>query len=355
MAKRSAQRHPASPAPALVIAAAEIAKDKVLVGVRGVDGRTIRKEFPNGASGHAAALRWWRQRAHGAPLRVCLEPTGTYSLDLALLLGAQPRLELSAPNPCAVRAFAAASMQRDKDDQIDLELLLEFCARMDPVPWQPPAPEALELRWITRRMSTIQKTLSVEKNRLHAASASHTAPAIVRQGIQQSIRTSTRELAALQRQALALIAAHPVLDERFRLLRTIPGFGLKSAVALLGELGVLSPDLTARQWVRHAALCPIRHRSGTSVNKPGRIGKAGNKHLRLVLFMPALVAIRYQPQLRAFRDRLVARGLKPIQAVVAVMRRLLHIVHAVLRTRQAFDPTRVGVRQFAPMTQTAAA
>ena len=96
-------------------------------------------------------------------------------------------------------------------------------------------------------------------------------------------------------------------------------------------------DLAAAQWVAHAGLDPRPYESGTSVHRPRRISKVGNRHLRAALYMPALVAIQHEPNIKAFYDKLVAAGKKPMQAVVAVMRKLLHAIWGMLKHHQDFD------------------
>jgi Transposase IS116/IS110/IS902 family len=99
---------------------------------------------------------------------------------------------------------------------------------------------------------------------------------------------------------------------------------------------VLPDDMTVRQWVAHAGLDPCAFQSGTSVDKPARISKVGNAHIRRALFMPALVAVRHEPHVKAFFDKLVARGKKPIQAYIAVMRKLLHAIYGMFATETTF-------------------
>lgn len=126
----------------------------------------------------------------------------------------------------------------------------------------------------------------------------------------------------------------------FELLVSVKGIGPTSALHLIAELALLPGDLTPRQWVAHAGLDPRQHDSGTSVHKPAHVSRAGNKHLRAALFLPATVAVRYDANVNAFFARLVARGKHVLQAYVAVMRKLLHAIHAMLRTNTVFDSSR---------------
>ena len=97
------------------------------------------------------------------------------------------------------------------------------------------------------------------------------------------------------------------------------------------------PDgMAARQWVAHAGLDPRHFESGSSVDKPTRISKTGNRHVRAALYMPALVAIRSEPNVQAFYQAMLGRGKKPMQAIVAVMRKLLHAIHGMFKHNQDF-------------------
>jgi transposase len=109
----------------------------------------------------------------------------------------------------------------------------------------------------------------------------------------------------------------------------------------MGELLVLPEDMRAKQWVAQAGLDPRQSVSGTSVNKKPRISKAGNRYLRLALYMPALSAARHDPHVQGYYRHLIEnRGLKKIQAICAVMRKLLHAIHGMLKTRQPFEGSR---------------
>ena len=293
------------------------------------------RNFTNTPAGHKILLRHLRRAGRG--VRVCLEASGLYGLDLALALSAQPGIEVMVANPRAVRHFATALMQRSKNDQLDAGVLEQFAARMPFQPWTRPAPAALALHALARRLGELVEMQTAEKNRQHAAELSQAIPAAIRRDLARSLRAQQRAIERLTREARKLIAQTPDLAERFALLDSVPGIAETSAVQLLAELAVLAPDLEARQWVAYAGLDPREYASGTSVHKKVRISKAGNKHLRHALYMPALVAVQHDPHLRAFYQRLLARGKFKMQALVAVMRKLLHAFHGMFKTHQPYD------------------
>lgn len=313
----------------------EISAKELVVRLRRQEDLQPLRSFPNTAEGHVMILRYLRQA--GRVVRVCMESTGLYGLDLALALSGQEGIELMVANPRAVRHFAKAMMKRSKNDQIDAGVLEQFAVHMDFKPWQRPSVAMLSLHALARRLRELVEMQTAEKNRHHAAALSQAIPAAVRRDLARSLRTQQRAIERLTRAARQLIATHPLLSERFELLDSVPGIGETSAVQLLGELSVLAPDLQARQWVAYAGLDPRAHDSGTSVHKKPHISKAGNPHLRHALYMPALVAVQHDPHLRAFYQHLLAHGKVKMQALVAVMRKLLHALHAMFKKHQPYD------------------
>ena len=143
---------------------------------------------------------------------------------------------------------------------------------------------------------------------------------------------------ALGAEAKALIAAEPILARRFAQLVSVRGIGERSAVRLLAELAVLPADMTVRQWVAHCGLDPRPWDSGRSIHRPARISRTGNARLRAALYMPALVAIRCDAHVRRFHDALLARNKKPMQAIVAVMRKMLHAIYGMFANDETYDP-----------------
>jgi len=267
--------------------------------------------------------------------RVCMEWTGNFSLDLALALAHARDVEVMVVNPLAARSFAVALMNRSKTDPVDARILREFAQRMPFTPWQPPAPERLQLRALARRISSVVEMMIEEKNRLYAAESTQELE-FIREDIKDSIQQHQERIKALEQKAADLINRHPQLQVAIARLVSLKGLALASAVRIYGELCVLPPGLTARQWVAHAGLDPRHHMSGKFEGQT-RISKIGNKYLRAALYMPAHNAIRFEPHVAAFAEKLVNNGKKKLQAKVAVMRKLLHSIHAMLHYDVDFD------------------
>jgi len=291
--------------------------------------------FANDAGGHRKLIRWATKQ--GATARVVLESTGVYGLDLAFALQRAKRVEVMVANPRAITAFAKASLQRSKTDALDAETILEFGKRMPFVPWTPPDPSILELRALSRRVEAMSKMVTQEKSRLHANEQTEELSDFVKEDIRELAELLEGRIERLRKQALLVIEQSPELAKAFGHLTSIKGIADAAGIQLLAEFGTLPQDMTTRQWVAHAGLDPRQHQSGTSVHKPARISKTGNAHLRRALFLPAMVASRWEPNVKAFYEKLLAKGKTKMQALVAVMRKLLHAIHGMLRHDQDFD------------------
>jgi len=317
----------------------EVSAKELVVALTGKNGEAVLHRFANTAVGHKQLLRTLTRGRKR--VRVCLEATGVYGLDVALLLSAQQQLQVMVANPHAARHFARAMMQRSKNDRLDAVVLWEFAARMPFTAWARPEKNTLALWAIARRLEALTKQGAAEKNRQHAAGVSQAIPPCVRQSIARTLRFHQREIKHLREQALQCIVADPRLQQRYQLLRSVPGIGEVSAIAMLAELQLLPPDRDVRQWVAYAGLDPREYSSGTSVRKYTRISKIGNRHLRHALYMPALVASRREPHLRGFYRHLLARGKSKRPALIAVARKLLHAIYGMFRSHQPYNGARV--------------
>ena len=270
---------------------------------------------------------------------VCLEATGVYHFDLSLALHDAGVL-LMVVNPKAAHNFAKVLMKNSKTDAVDANTLAEYAARMDFVAWTRPSNETIALRSFARRIDALTSQKAAAKNHLHALTATSETPKAVLKDVKLAIAQLEKRIDSLTAGALILIGKHPNLERILALLIGIKGIGNTSAIALMGELLLLPPDLSHREWVKFAGLDPRAFDSGKSVHKKTRISKAGNRHIRSALYMPALSAKQHDPHVKAYFQHLVANGKKPLQAVCAIMRKLLHAIHGMLKHNKPFDNTR---------------
>lgn len=303
----------------------------VIIRKGGKTGSVMK--FKQSAEGHAAAVK---KLLAVKPTSVVLEATGIYYLDLAVALQAAG-LPVSVINPKSFRHFATLKLKGSKTDGIDSALLAEYGQRMEPRLWTPPTPDQLALKDLGRQINRLVGARTQAKNRLHALTSKKDTLALLIEDEQEGIALLNQRIERLKQAALGLINESPELHQQWSHISAAKGVGEASALALLAELCVLPNDLKAPQVSRYAGLDVRLTQSGTSVNKPARMSKAGNAYLRSALYMPAMSAVRHEPKAKAFYDALVARGKKKIQALVAVMRKYLTGLWACIKTATPFD------------------
>ncbi len=270
---------------------------------------------------------------------VCMEATGVYHLNLSVALH-DAGIKLMVVNPKASHNFAKALMKNSKTDAVDADTLAEYAERMRFVPWVRPSGEFLAMRGFSRRINALTRQKSAAKNHLHALGFINDTPKSVLHDAKLAILQLERRIERLTKEGLLLIRNNAKLNRHFELLVSIKGIGETSAIALMGELLLLPPGLSHREWVKFAGLDPRAFDSGKSVHKVARLSKAGNRHIRSALYMPALSAAQHDVHVKAFYQHLIQNGKKPLQAVCAVMRKLLHAIHGMFKTDQPFDNTR---------------
>ncbi len=314
-------------------AGCDTSKDTIDVVRLTVDQRTAHRRFANTAAGHQHLIQWLSKPE--APVRVVVEASGIYSLDLALALSQADAVAVMVANPRALKDYRRAPMQRSKTDKATI--ICDYAQRMPFLPWQPPTPEVLEIQQIARRIEALIVERTREKNRLRVAHATLTTSALVINDIEVNLRHLGRRIAELEKQALKRVTALDAIKQVHQHLTSVPGISHRSAVQLMAEILVLPSGLSVREWVAFAGLDVRRYESGTSVERPRRISRVGNVRLRGALYMPALVAIHHDEAIGAFYAKLIGKGKKPLVAIVAVMRKLLHAIYGMLKHDADFD------------------
>src|SRR5678815_2215714 len=321
--------------PPKVLAGLDVGATELVVAILRDGQRESPCTLPNTPAGHRRLLKLLTRRK--ATARVCLEATGVYSLRLALTLQRAERLEAMVVNPRAIKDFQRARLTRAKTDRLDALGILEFLQRMEFVAWRPPTDAVLALQQLGRRLVQLRGELTREEARLHAIAYTPDRDGLIAADLAANIRHLKKRIKALQQAAAELAAREPELASQVERLCSVPGIGKVSALRLLGELLVLPRELKAKQWVAPAGLDPRPRQSGTK-DAPRHISRTGNRHLRLALFMPALVAIQRSPQIQATYEALLARGKKKKVAIIAIMRRMLHAIWGMLHHQQDFNP-----------------
>lgn len=285
------------------------------------------------APGGFQQLRSWLSQCGVGTLRVCLEATGLYGEELAEFLYEDGH-EVAVVNPARIRAYAASQLTRNKTDRVDAALIADFCRTQKVTLWSPPPAERRELRELVRLRHALIGMRQQQRNRLAAGGRSETVSGM----LQQHLAYLQSQIDRLDEQIQEHIAQHPLLKRRHDLLVSIPGIGQITAAVLLGEIGDFLSFGDVRQLVAYAGLNPRHHRSGSSVRGPSHIAKTGNAHIRDALYWPAVTALRHNPLIKPLCERIIGEGKPRMVAVVAAMRKLLHLAYGVIKNDKPFDP-----------------
>ena len=311
------------PAPKTICLGLDIAKAKLDACLLH-NGTRHRAQFDNTPAGLRALLAWLRP-LHDGPLAVIMEATGSYSLLAATVLY-EAGHAVSVINPRWIKDHARSDGRRNKTDTLDAEVIAHYGLTHDPDLWQPTGAAQAALRALLRRLAALGELAQMEARR------AETSEAVVRKSIARLARHIALETATLEAAIGEHLAANAALHADCERLRAIPGIGLKTARWLVAELPRHLPNSRAAAW---CGLTPRLRQSGSSVRGPSTIGREGNRFLRKILSMPALVARRANPRLRAFADSLEARGKSKMSALLAVEHKLLRHAFALLKHQSA--------------------
>jgi transposase len=260
---------------------------------------------------------------------VAIEATGGFETVVAAGLAAA-QLPVVVVNPAQVRAFAKAVGKHAKTDRIDARLIAQFAAATRPQVRPLPDAATRLLGDLVARRRQIVDMLAAEGQRERRVTDKR-----LKRSIARLRKALEKELAELNAEIDDHMRGSPAWCEKQDLLASVPGIGQAIARTLIAELPELG-CLDRRQIVALAGLAPWTRQSGQWRGK-SFIG-GGRKSVRNALFMGAMVAARYNPELKVFRDRLVAAGKPKLVALVATARKLLTILNAILRDHRKWQP-----------------
>jgi transposase len=303
---------------ATVIVGIDVSKDRLDVAVR--PGGIVFAVSRDG-EGIASLIE---QLGRFVLKAVAVEATGGFEKVVAAGL-AGAGLPVVVVNPAQVRAFAHALGKRAKTDPIDAAVIAHFVEATAPVIRPLPDEETRLLADLVARRRQIVAMIGAERQR------EMRAPARIAKSIRRLITALEKELAVIDSDIDDAVRGSPVWCEKEDLLASVPGIGKTIARTLLAELPELGA-LDRRQVAALTGLAPWTRQSGQWRGK-SFIG-GGRADVRAALFMGAMVASRHNPALKAFRDRLVAAGKPKLVAIIAIARKLVTILNAILRDKQ---------------------
>jgi len=263
-----------------------------------------------------------------SPNLVALEATGGFETVVAAALAAA-RLPVVVVNPAQIRAFAKAVGQRAKTDPIDAGIIAHFAEATRPEPRSLPDEATQLLADLVARRRQILEMMVAERQREKRVTVPHLRKSIVR-----LLKALERELTSVDTDIKDAVRGSPAWREKEDLLASVPGVGPTIARTMIAELPELG-QLSRRQVASLAGLAPFTRQSGQWRGRSFIAG--GRTTVRTALFMGAMVAKRHNPVLKVFFDRLVAAGKPKMVALIAVARKLLTMLNAILRDRKPWQ------------------
>lgn len=312
----------------------DVAKDTLDVVLHLAEHK-VHRVFANSPVGFAA-LHAWLRSLKAQQFLLCLEATGSYSDGIAHFLAAQG-YPVAVLNPAVLVNYRKSENIRSKNDKLDAELLARYGQEKRPRLWQPLPPAVLTLRSLLAYRDDVLHMLRQERNRLHAGRLT----AWTRTQIEQHTQHLEQSLKVAEQQLKAHLKDSQELLPIWLRLQSIPGIGWLTAASLIAYIGEIGRFARVGALVSLAGLAIKQQDSGTSVHGRPQIDRHGHAHLRQVLYWCAITAMRTDPQIQAWAQRLRQRGKPNKVVIVAVMRKLLHIAYGVWKSGKDYDPQQV--------------
>jgi len=278
-----------------------------------------------------------------AAILVVMEATGTYWMHLALAL-IEAHIAVAVINPAQAHDFAKALLKRSKTDAIDAQTLAELAARLQPQPWTPPPSISNELQQRLVHRDALVDARTQFRNQLHALERHPIIVESVQTRLQELIATLSEQIAEVEQEISTALEQDAAWAEAAAFLASIKGLGMLTIAWLLTATSNFKQTATPEAAANYAGLVPQLRESGSSVRGRSRIGHSGHARLRRALYMATLSAIQHNSLIRAFYQRLIAKGKAKKVAVCAAARKLLRIAWAVATKKQSFDPAYVECR-----------
>ena len=299
----------------------DVSKDRLDVHVRPSGARFAVARDGEGLAALVARLQPL------APSLVAVEATGGFEMIVAAAIGGAG-LPLAVINPAQVRHYAQALGKRAKTDAVDAEVIARFAEAVRPEPRPLPDDATQLLADLVQRRRQIIVMMVAERQRAQRL------PRRLKRSCERVIGVLEKELSALDRDIDATVRGSPAWRAKEDLLASVPGIAAITARVLIAELPELG-TLDRRRIASLVGLAPYTRQSGHWRGK-SFIG-GGRSSVRAALFVATMAAVRHNPTIRAFRQRLLAAGKPKMVAMIACMRKLLTILNAIARDQKPWQ------------------
>lgn len=320
----------------------DIGNKELVVCIGRID-QTLKKEiyayrsFRNTAKSFQAFLQWVNKSTDSnVPVWYVMEATGVYHEALAYYLEQEGCL-ISIILPNKISNYFKTLDVKTVTDKTSSEAIAFFGLERSLELWHSPDPIFKKLRQLTRERDQIVQERTIVKNQLHAEKAEALPNASSIKRAQQRIKLLDQQEEAIMGEIKQIVQQEPALKDQVKIITTIPGVGLLTAVVILAETNGFELIRSKKQLASFAGLDVKEKQSGTSVKGKPSISKRGNRYLRKALHLPALAAIRHEKQYKNTFTRLVSKHGIKMKAAVAVQRKILELTYTLIKTGKNYD------------------
>jgi transposase len=302
-----------------------------------VDQADNHFQFQNDTSGFKMFSKILTDQSH-----CVMEVTGCYYQTLATWLHSKS-INVSVVNPLSIKRFIQMRLKTSKTDKLDAQMIRLFSESENPDLWYPPSDYIIEATELHKIIELLLRQRTALKNKLHSLKAKGITKSPVVTAIRRQIRNLSTEATELEVKLEALIK-ESYADLLTRLC-SIPGIGKRTAIFLIVITHGFEKFENSRQLISFFGLNPIIHESGSSVRGKSRISKAGNNHVRNLLFMCSFTASQHNKSCSEIYQRLVAKGKSKKLALIAVANKLLKQSLAIAKSGLSYDENYRSVYQ----------
>lgn len=294
------------------------------------------KNFNNDPTGFNQLLRWVKSCTQPTvDLVFLMEATGVYYESLAHhLFKIKKKVVVVLPN-MSKHYFSSLNV-KTKTDELDAKVLSRFGIERVHRQWEPPSPLLLQLRNLTRYYVQLLEQKTALGNIKHSKEASHEVQKFILQSNEKLIKQIDAQIKQCKIQVEKLIGSDPQLRERVEKLLTIKGVGLITVATIVAETLGFEHFNSSKQVVSYAGYDVVQRESGTSIKGKTRISKKGNRYIRNALYFPAMVATRFNPDMKANYLRIITKKSSKMIGQVAIQRKLLVLLYTLWKNNTPF-------------------
>ncbi len=264
-----------------------------------------------------------------------MEATGPYYLKLATWLY-QNGYAVSVVNPLVIRRFCQMKLVRAKTDKADARMIALYAKSEKPALWQPPAPYIVKLQQLDALVELFTKNRTALINQLHAFEVTGIGDPFACSLLKKTIADVTKKMEKIEAEITAVIGAH--YKEMLENLKSIPGIGKRSAVALIVASDGFKRFDNYKKFSSYLGICPRIYESGSSVRGRSRICKLGMSRIRAILYVCAWSAKKGNLACKQLYDRLVEKGKSKRLALIAVANKLVKQAFAIAKSGIKYQP-----------------